>query len=167
MVYHNSFKRKQQHVQHGQSSLCIYVIQYRVHVTVPNIAEIARTLRNLAERFADDAKAAETRTVCALNLLEPAVQQQYAQACTEGTKEVYRTRLMLVGHFAAGKTSVKRSLLHEQFVQEHKTTDGVETQDTCVVNVDTAVNWQKGTDGSDFYDVHQCAPEDQFLISMN
>ena len=50
---------------------------------------------------------------------------------------------MLVGHFAAGKTSVKRSLLCEKFVEEHETTDGIETEDTWVVNVDTAVNWQK------------------------
>ena len=72
------------------------------------------------------------------------MQTIYEDACKEGTREVYRTRIMLVGHFAAGKTSVKRSLLHEQFVQEHQTTDGVETQDTCVVNVETTVNWQKG-----------------------
>ena len=49
------------------------------------------------------------------------------------TTEVYRTRIMLVGHFAAGKTSVKRSLLNEEFVPKHQATEGVETEDT--VNV--------------------------------
>ena len=51
---------------------------------------------------------------------------------------------MLIGHLAAGKTSVKRSLLGEEFEDQHLTTDGVDTHDTCVVNVDTAINWQKG-----------------------
>ena len=77
--------------------------------------------------------------------LDPLTRQRFEHACKEGTKKVYRTRLMLVGHFAAGKTSVKRSLLHEAFEGDHKTTVGVETEDTCTVNVDTAVNWQKGS----------------------
>ena len=61
------------------------------------------------------------------------MRQIYEEACKEGTAEVYRTRIMLVGHFAAGKTSVKRSLLNEKFVRKHLTTKGVETEDT--VNV--------------------------------
>ena len=59
----------------------------------------------------------------------------YEEACKEGTTEVYRTRIMLVGHFAAGKTSVKRSLLNETFVPEHQATKGVETEDTVKVFV--------------------------------
>lgn len=73
------------------------------------------------------------------------MQQIYRDACLQGVRKVYRTRIMLIGHFAAGKTSVKRSLLQEPFVKEHLTTDGIEMKDqTCVVDVDTAVNWQKG-----------------------
>ena len=61
------------------------------------------------------------------------MRQIYEEACKEGTGKVYRTRIMLVGHFAAGKTSVKRSLLSEPFVQGHLSTEGVETEET--VNV--------------------------------
>ena len=66
-------------------------------------------------------------------LSDPHMQKIYENACKEGTREVYRTRIMLVGHFAAGKTSVKRSLLNEEFVSDHMTTRGVETEET--VNV--------------------------------
>ena len=38
---------------------------------------------------------------------------------------------------------MKRSLLGEKFVTEYKATDGVEIEDTCVVDVDKAMNWQK------------------------
>ena len=68
-------------------------------------------------------------------LVEPRMQQIYQQACKEGTTKIYRTRIMLVGHFAAGKTSVKRSLLNEDFVSRHQTTEGVEAEES--VNVFT------------------------------
>ena len=77
------------------------------------------------------------------------MQKSYEDACKEGTREVYRTRIMLVGHFAAGKTSVKRSLLNQPFETEHLTTDGVETEDTVNVHTSVVDNknvWQKGED---------------------
>jgi hypothetical protein len=81
-------------------------------------------------------------------LLEnPGMRKIYEDTCKEGTREVYRTRIMLVGHFAAGKTSVKRSLLNEDFVEEHLTTDGVETEETVNVHTSVVDNknvWQKG-----------------------
>ena len=40
---------------------------------------------------------------------------------------------MLVGHFGAGKTSVKRSLLGDEFKEEYETTDGVDTDDMVEV----------------------------------
>ncbi len=73
------------------------------------------------------------------------MQKLYRDVCSTDTQVVYRSRIMLVGPYGAGKTSVKRSLLHEKFVHTHETTDGIETVDqTCVVNIDTAVNWRKG-----------------------
>ena len=71
------------------------------------------------------------------------MEELYKTACLQGTQPVYRTRLMLLGHFAAGKTSVKRSLLCEEFIEEYISTDGVDTEDMCVVDVNTTVNWQK------------------------
>ena len=61
------------------------------------------------------------------------MQKIYEKALKEGTMKVHRARIMLVGHFAAGKTSVLRSLLNEDFRDEHVTTDGVDTEET--VNV--------------------------------
>lgn len=78
-------------------------------------------------------------------LLEPSMQKIYNNACQIGVRKVYRSKIMLVGHFAAGKTSVTRSLLHEPFEPEHLTTIGIETQDQdCTVDVNSAVNWRKG-----------------------
>ena len=57
---------------------------------------------------------------------------------------------MLVGHYGVGKTSVKRSLLNEEFQEEWLPTDGVETEDTISVHTSlvkedgTACTWQKG-----------------------
>ena len=73
------------------------------------------------------------------------MRQIYEKACKEGTTEVYRTRIMLVGHFAAGKTSVKRSLLNEEFVRKHLTTKGVETEDTVNVFVTYVKDEGKGS----------------------
>ena len=74
----------------------------------------------------------------------PVLQRQ-----VEESREIYRTRIMLVGHFAAGKTSVKRSLLGEPFDTRHITTDG-HTKNTCEVTVHPAEidkeksTWTKG-----------------------
>ena len=68
-------------------------------------------------------------------LADPRMQEIYETACKEGTREVYRTRIMLVGHFAAGKTSVKRSLLNEEFVSQYLTTKGVETEETVQLSL--------------------------------
>ena len=73
------------------------------------------------------------------------MRQIYEEACKEGTGKVYRTRIMLVGHFAAGKTSVKRSLLSEPFVQDHLSTEGVETEETVNVISTHVEEDKKGT----------------------
>ena len=77
-------------------------------------------------------------------LANPQMQKIYENACQEGSREVYRTRIMLVGHFAAGKTSVKRSLLNERFVSEYLTTKGVETEETVNVFMTDTVKKRKG-----------------------
>ena len=80
---------------------------------------------------------------------DPHKQKIYEEAFKEGAVEVYRTRIMLVGHFAAGKTSVKRSLLNEGFVEEYLTTDGLETEQTVSVHMSVVkkgeiLEWKEG-----------------------
>ena len=77
-------------------------------------------------------------------LADKRMQQIYEEACKEGTAEVYCTRIMLVGHFAAGKTSVKRSLLDEKFVRKYETTEGVETENTVNIFVTDVKEEGKG-----------------------
>jgi GTPase SAR1 family protein len=43
----------------------------------------------------------------------------YQEACTSGTKIIYRSRLMLVGQDRAGKTSLKKALIGLEYVFLH------------------------------------------------
>ena len=75
----------------------------------------------------------------------------------EGTLPLCRSRVLIVGHSGAGKTSVKRSLLGEAFEKDHVPTEGVSTgHDVCTVDVasgsvfnldkagKTKKNWKNG-----------------------
>ena len=76
---------------------------------------------------------------------EPQYQHLYVEACQEGTRAVHRTRIMLLGHFGAGKTSVKRSLLYEPFENKHLSTDAIDVADhQCLVDINNSINWQPG-----------------------
>ena len=44
-----------------------------------------------------------------------------------GSKRSYRARINIIGHSGAGKTSLTRRLLGKSFVEEHNSTDGIET----------------------------------------
>ena len=72
----------------------------------------------------------------------------YLLACEQGTKAVRRTRVMLVGHFSAGKTSLKRRLVNEAFNPEYLITNGIDADPSaCTIQVDDTCNWsliQKG-----------------------
>ena len=83
-------------------------------------------------------------------LLDPRMRQVYRKACSKGAKEVYRKRIMLVGHYGAGTRSVKRSHLNEKFVPDYQSTKGVEREETLNVamtdvmeNSEKSFRWKK------------------------
>ena len=63
-----------------------------------------------------------------LCISDPNLLNAYVRCLEEGTCESCRARLMFVGHYKVGKTSLVRSLLGLPFVEEHHSTDGIETR---------------------------------------
>ena len=63
-----------------------------------------------------------------LSIPDPNLLNAYVRCLEEGTCESCRARLMFVGHYKVGKTSLVRSLLGLPFVEEHHSTDGIETR---------------------------------------
>ncbi len=51
----------------------------------------------------------------------------YREALKDGSKPSYRARINIIGHSGAGKTCLTRRLLGQSFVEEHNSTDGIET----------------------------------------
>ncbi|XP_072172337.1 uncharacterized protein [Diadema setosum] len=68
----------------------------------------------------------------------PRAKRAYAEAARDGTKKVYRTRLMLVGQERVGKTSLKKSLTDQRFDENEAITDGVETTSGCDISIELA-----------------------------
>ncbi|XP_030845708.1 uncharacterized protein LOC105440078 [Strongylocentrotus purpuratus] len=62
----------------------------------------------------------------------------YAKAAQAGTKKVFRTRLMLVGQERVGKTSLKKTLTGQGFDKNEAITEGVETTNSCEINIEVA-----------------------------
>ncbi|XP_072037085.1 uncharacterized protein [Amphiura filiformis] len=58
----------------------------------------------------------------------PKALKAYQKALQEGSKHVYRTRLMLVGQERVGKTSLIKSLTGQSFNESEEITDGVDTR---------------------------------------
>ena len=88
--------------------------------------------------------------------LDPKYQEAYRTALKEGKRTVCQSRVMIVGHFGAGKSSLLRCLLNQPFVEEHIPTIGIETSNQTKINEDglaadvhiaKATDWipQKGT----------------------
>ncbi|XP_072032305.1 uncharacterized protein [Amphiura filiformis] len=72
----------------------------------------------------------------------PAAHQAYLEASREGTKAVYRTRLMLVGQERVGKTSLMKNLSGQRFDMTESITDGVDATTLCKVPEDIAKPWK-------------------------
>ena len=91
--------------------------------------------------------ASSTGKISVFRLLkDPRMEMIYEDALKEGQSEVNRIRIMLVGKYGAGKTSVMRSLLGEDFEDKHLETIGVETEgkvDVYLSAVEENVRWQK------------------------
>ena len=81
----------------------------------------------------------------------------FQKAMRNGSVQVYRGRIMLLGQDRAGKTSLKKSLLGIPFNPEEESTVGVEVDPSKFeVDVDQVTNWQrtepKKLDVSEFAD---------------
>ena len=72
--------------------------------------------------------------------------EAYKRACKDGIQTVSESRVMILGHYGAGKTSLLRCLLGEPFVKEHIPTTGIDADpDRTKVDVDITKtqNWTK------------------------
>ena len=67
----------------------------------------------------------------------------YEKALKEGSVNVFRGRILLIGQDRAGKTSLKKSLLGLPFDPKEQSTEGVEVDPSkCEIEVDQIKNWR-------------------------
>ena len=70
------------------------------------------------------------------------IEAAYREASKGGTITVHQSRLMLVGHSGAGKTSLRHCLLNKPFVDHHITTLGIDADPAeAKVDVCKAKGW--------------------------
>ena len=68
--------------------------------------------------------------------------QLYEKALKDGSVNVYRSRVLLVGQDRAGKTSLKKSLLGLPFDPKEQSTEGIEVDPSvCEIEVEQVKNW--------------------------
>ncbi|XP_052096102.1 uncharacterized protein LOC127731168 [Mytilus californianus] len=72
----------------------------------------------------------------------------YEEACTSGTKVIYRSRLMLVGQDRVGKTSLKKSLIGLEHNVNEEATDGIDLSFSCSFNLSQKSEWQSAISGN-------------------
>ena len=66
----------------------------------------------------------------------------YEKALKEGSVNVYRGRVLLLGQDRAGKTSLKKSLLGLPFNPKEPSTEGIKVDPSvCEIEVDHVKNW--------------------------
>ncbi|CAH1787734.1 unnamed protein product [Owenia fusiformis] len=72
----------------------------------------------------------------------------YQKAREEGTREVYHTRIMIVGQYGVGKTSLKKRLLDQGYDKEHIPTDGIHVDPSaCYIDISNSVIWKTKAKG--------------------
>ena len=70
-------------------------------------------------------------------------QSSYLQALRDGSVNVYRGRILLIGQDRAGKTSLKKSLTGRPFNPKEQSTEGIHVDpSTFEIDVDQVKNWQ-------------------------
>ncbi|XP_013388276.1 uncharacterized protein LOC106157232, partial [Lingula anatina] len=63
-----------------------------------------------------------------INRQDPLLQEAYQGACKDGFERVKRARVMLLGHYGAGKTRLRKRLLGQEYDEEKDPiTNGIET----------------------------------------
>ena len=67
----------------------------------------------------------------------------YKRALRDGSVNVYRGRIFLIGQGRAGKTSLKKSLIGLPFDTNEQSTEGIQVDPSAFkVNIDQVKNWQ-------------------------
>ena len=70
-------------------------------------------------------------------------QSAYLQALRNGSVNVYRGRILLIGQDRAGKTSLKKSLTGRPFNPKEQSTEGIHVDpSTFQIDVEQVKNWQ-------------------------
>ena len=70
-------------------------------------------------------------------------QLAYERALKDGSVNVYRGRIFLIGQDRAGKTSLKKSLIGLPFDTDEQSTEGIQVDPSAFeVDVDQVKNWQ-------------------------
>ncbi|CAH1787638.1 unnamed protein product [Owenia fusiformis] len=99
---------------------------------------------SLSEVFTLD----RTRRVLRYNQRYPEYLEAYQKAREEGTREVYHTRVMIVGQYGVGKTSLKKRLLDEGFTKDYNSTDGIQVDPSaCYIDISNSVIWKTKAKG--------------------
>ena len=75
----------------------------------------------------------------------PSGQAVYQNALSEGSVVDRRVRVMFIGQEGAGKTSLKKSLLKQQFDPEEKSTEAIVPD--VQVTVESCANWDTSEEG--------------------
>lgn len=93
----------------------------------------------------------------------------YEKALKEGSVNVYRGRVLLVGQDRAGKTSLKKSLLGLPFNPKEQRTEGIKVDPSvCEIEVDQVKNWASATENKPSWaefseDISRMLAENQYL----
>ena len=70
-------------------------------------------------------------------------QLAYQSTLRDGAVNVFRGRVLLIGQYRAGKTSLKKSLIGLPFNRKEKSTEGIEVDPSKFqLDVDEVRNWQ-------------------------
>ena len=77
----------------------------------------------------------------------PLAKRLYEKALRDGSVNVYRGRILLIGQDRAGKTSLKKYLLGLPFDPKEQSTEGIEIDPSkCEIEVEQIKNWNSTSD---------------------
>ncbi|XP_022096049.1 uncharacterized protein LOC110982143 isoform X2 [Acanthaster planci] len=85
---------------------------------------------------------------------EPKAKEAFKKALEDGSKEVHRTRLMIVGQERVGKTSLMKNLTHQSFNRNELSTEGITSSLVCNIDIKhaTCTSWRLHQEGGVSHD---------------
>ncbi|XP_072031721.1 uncharacterized protein [Amphiura filiformis] len=113
----------------GNPSSTIKVIKF-VEMTTEMAQALTKAFENYAEVRVSATKTKEDYKDTPAEIIArgPVALEAYLKASQDGTKSVYRTRLMLVGQERVGKTSLMKTITGQRFNESEGITDGVDAR---------------------------------------